>query len=176
MHHQELKFRCRLLLGSQADAEDAYSRAAVLALERYSRYANVIRNPRAWLLRLVINTCITMMRERRRGILLLGDMDSGPAAEARSSLREAPEEQYAQKQVQRELRRMLRVHIRGLPRRLRQPVVLRLVMDKEYHVIAERLGITQANARKRVQHGREELMRVLQDSLQALLGEKAVLP
>jgi RNA polymerase sigma factor (sigma-70 family) len=169
-HQKEMKARCRALLGNSADAEDAYSRTALLALENYARYADVLRDPRAWLLRLVINTCITVMRERRREKHIEAAAGELAAASTGGGLQDVPEEQYAQKQIRKRLRRALSMHIYGLPRRLRQPLVLRLVLNKDYEFVAERLDITLPNARKRVQHAREELIDVLQDSLEDLIG------
>lgn len=166
-HHAELMARSLKLLGNRADAEDACSRAALLALQDHRRRAEALREPRAWLLRVISNTCVSMMRERKRRRLLDGEeplagLVPGPGAS------ETPEEPYAWRQVRGRLRRALLVQIRALPSHLRQPVVLRLVMAREYRFIAKRLGITQANARKRVQLGREALCRMLGGALQDL--------
>lgn len=137
------------------DAEDALGRASLIALEKFSRYAGTLENPWAWLRRLVFNTCISLLRERQRERQVASLDDEEPAVEVPSH--ETPEAIF----LRRELGHWLRRHIDALPEQLQVPVRMRLVLELEYSEIAERLSISENNARKRVQFGRERLRRQL---------------
>jgi RNA polymerase sigma factor (sigma-70 family) len=144
-----------LMGGNRADAEDALGRALLTALEKFSRYASRIYNPWAWLRRLVFNTCISMLRERQRERRVM--LPEPEEQQPEPPTFETPEELFLRQEA------MLRLHqlIEELPELLQGPVVLRLLQAKDYSEIAAHFSITEENARKRVQLGRQELQRGL---------------
>ena len=140
----------RHLNGVHSDAADAVSRSMFVARKRLPEYALHVANLEAWLTRLTCNVCLDMHRERRRGAAAAVDLDdvAEQIAQARS-----PEDNL----LQTEACHAITAAIGGLPVRLRVVAELRFVEDLDYHVIARRLLITQASARKRVQQAREIL-------------------
>ena len=66
----------------------------------------------------------------------------------------------------------IRGAIEALPRPLRMVAEMRFVQELEYDVIAERMSITEANARKRVQQARELLRPRLKHLADLSLGVK----
>ncbi|MCF8467319.1 MAG: sigma-70 family RNA polymerase sigma factor [Sneathiella sp.] len=162
--HRDYLFRLSMLWMnvSAADAEDAFSDATVRAYEKYKAHADQISNERAWFARLLHNICIDKHRANKRlknlyeKVKEIGDIDNS-ALENRQL---TPEGSL----LNSELGRILNRAINNLPERLKAPVVLRLVQGEEYDDIARALGITNDNARKRVQQARL----ILRESLAVL--------
>ncbi|EPX64100.1 RNA polymerase, sigma-24 subunit, ECF subfamily [Cystobacter fuscus DSM 2262] len=154
LHQQELLALCASLFrGSRVDAEDALSRALLTAMEKFTRYADAVQNPQAWLKRLVYNTCISILRERQRERRLM-------LPEAEEQTLEVPVLDTPEtSSLREELGRHLEQTLHSLPERLQAAVRMRLVLGLEYAEIAARLSISESNARKRVQLGREQLRR-----------------
>ena len=148
---------------SAADAEDAFSDATVRAYEKYKAHAAQISNERAWFARLLHNICIDKHRANKRlknlydKVKEIGDIDQS-ALETRQLTPEGT-------LLNSELGRTLTRAINNLPERLKAPVVLRLVQGEEYDNIARALGISNDNARKRVQQARI----ILRESLAVLM-------
>ncbi len=137
---------------SAADAEDAFSDATIRAYEKYAVHATQISNERAWFARLLHNICIDKHRSNTRVRNLhdkIKDMSviDFSALETRAL---SPEGLL----LNAELGRTLTKAVSDLPVRLKAPVILRLVQGEEYDDIARALGISNDNARKRVQQGR----------------------
>jgi RNA polymerase sigma-70 factor (ECF subfamily) len=66
--------------------------------------------------------------------------------------------------VRREQDARLRQALNNLPSKLREPFILRFLHDMAYEEIAERLNLTPANVRKRIQQAREKLKEILNKS------------
>jgi RNA polymerase sigma-70 factor (ECF subfamily) len=145
--------------GNVSEAEDAFSRASLLATEKYARYAERLRNPHTWLARLFINTCLSVLRERQRQPWARPEDEECLEV----AVLESPEDRFARQR----LAHLLCQRIDELPERLRSPVELRLVHEHTYPDIARRLRISEVNARKRVQQGRALLRRGLEPYLAA---------
>jgi RNA polymerase sigma factor (sigma-70 family) len=154
-HRDELRRQSlRLSNGHRADAEDALSEAMLKAAQAFPRLE--LRNARAWLLRLVRNSCIDRHRERRRGERAAQDIgidvEAIPAAAPRPP--RTPEALLAARQDLSALRSALG----ALPPLLAEP--LRLHLDERPDgEIAGRLGITREVVRKRRQMARDFLRR-----------------
>lgn len=164
-HARELYGRCLAWTGGRReDAEEALSRAAVLAFQKFPTRPDELTNPRGWLLRLTYNTCMDLHRERRRERAEPhDDLEALGAGEAMPARRfdESPEGAVLNAELWAYLHRCLG----ELPPRLRDPMRLHLLHEIRYRNIAEALAITEVNVRKRIQHGREILRRQLRQYL-----------
>ncbi|GLQ06702.1 hypothetical protein GCM10007924_19230 [Sneathiella chinensis] len=144
---------------SHTDAEDAFSDATIRAFEKYAAHATQISNERAWFARLLHNICIDIHRSnKRRGTLRekvkeISDIDTGLL----DTVIYTPEARL----INSEIGAMITTAIQDLPEKLRQPLVMRLVSGDEYDHIACTLGISNDNARKRVQQARAILRKKL---------------
>jgi len=152
-HRNDLRRQSlRFAGGNPAEAEDALSEAMLKAAEAFSTGA--IREHRAWLLRLVHNTCMDRHRSWRRQNGLSGIVyDGAPSAPAVvPAPSRSPEEHLTGEQLIGSLQRA----IRALPRSLAEPLLLYLddVSDAE---IARRLSVTLEVVRKRRQLARDRL-------------------
>ncbi len=159
--HKEYLFRLSMIWMniSAADAEDAFADATIRAYEKYAAHAAQISNERAWFARLLHNICIDRHRANRR----LGNLYDKvkEISEIEFAMLETRQLTPEGRLLNRELGGRLHAAITELPKRLRAPVILRLVQGEEYDDIAQRLGISNDNVRKRVQQGRA----ILRDKL-----------
>lgn len=153
-HREAARRRCLFLMkGRPEDAEEALSRAALSALRHSLTEPTLLLNERAWVLRLAANACFDVYREqKRRRETSLEGLAVAPIEGAAFAC-ESPEKAC----LDAELQHYLRACIRALPLRLRESARLRLLEEKPYPDIARDLGITQDNARKRVQEARKVL-------------------
>ncbi|WP_071783215.1 RNA polymerase sigma factor [Rubidibacter lacunae] len=157
-HNDYLYRRCLIWMGGNPnDAEEALSRATLKAWEKLPVYADRIENLRAWLTRMTHNLCVDMHRERGRAAMPVGDIEELIASGSIRSRMESPETVL----LRQELNCHLRTAISELPAGLREPFVLHHCQEQPYTQIASYLGLTNANARKRVQQARSQLKRRL---------------
>lgn len=146
---------------SATDAEDALSDATIRAFEKYKKHFHNINNERAWFARLLHNICIDRHRSNRRRFQLgerVKEVNTIDDA-AFDKVELTPEAQL----LNTELGRNLAAAIYQLPEKLRTPLVMRLVHGEEYDIIARHLGISNDNARKRVQQARALLRKSLSE-------------
>lgn len=144
---------------SASDAEDALSDATLRAYEKYEQNAAHITNERAWFARLLHNICIDIHRSNKRRSRLNEKVKEVVTIDtsAFETVELTPESEL----LNSELGVSLLDAINELPEKTRQPLVMRLVRGEKYDDIAVFLGITNDNARKRVQQGRAVLRRKL---------------
>lgn len=140
--------------GNHAEAEDALSEAMLKAAQAYPTTA--VREPRAWLLRLVFNACIDRHRRHRRQDRAMQDVavNGGARQPAADRSVRSPEELLDGAQQINDLERALRT----LPPLLAGPLMLYLdeMSDAD---IAARLKVTREVVRKRRQMARDWLRR-----------------
>lgn len=165
MRHQDHLLRqcLGIMSGNVADAEDALSSAMIRASTRFGAYADEIVNERAWLSRLVRNSCIDHFRSESRHQRILGANGFGPdaarpgqvqtTAPAGAAAQPSPE----QKAIDRNSLSRLGDDLNRLPEHLRAPLMMRFLRDMSYAEIAEALSLTNAAVRKRVQLARQRL-------------------
>ncbi len=156
MHQPHLLAVCyRQMRWIGADADDAVSRSMMVAHAKLPEYAAQILDVEAWLTRLTCNVCLDIKKERVRGTRRAEVLDERVLTRRDASLPAAlsPEEVVLLGQLGDRIRSALA----ELPPPLRSVAELRFVQEMGYDVIAERLSITEANARKRVQQAREML-------------------
>ncbi len=143
-------FRCCLLWnsGRHEHAEEAFSRAALRAFEKYPKYRGKLDNPRYWLRRLTFNTCMDLHRDesrRRSHLENATDVETLASPHSRSP---AGDYLMAERWVH------LRAALAELPNRLRTPMELHFLQDMSYSEVATALAISQVNLRKRIQQAR----------------------
>jgi RNA polymerase sigma-70 factor, ECF subfamily len=109
----------------------------------------------SWLLRIVKNQCLMLIR-RRRGVQLvrLDDRDPEDSMSIQLSSGEVdPEGEFGSREVQH----LLQMEIRRIPPLLRTVIMLRDVMQLSIADVAEHLGITVPAAKSRLLRARFEL-------------------
>jgi RNA polymerase sigma-70 factor (ECF subfamily) len=171
IHRPHLQAVCyRQMRRVHADADDAVSRSMLVAHAKLPEYAAQILDVEAWLTRLTCNVCLDIKKERCRGSRKSESLDERILSRREATLPEplSPEEAVLLAQVGAGIRSA----IAELPASLRAVAELRFVQELGYDVIAERLSITEANARKRVQQARERLRPRLMHLADASLGLK----
>lgn len=156
IEHQDYLFKqsLRFMSGNAADAEDALSQAMLKASQHFN--AAEIRNERAWLTRLVHNACMDQHRARRRQQRLAEEILPDDAEEVPTLQPQAPCAPDEALQLS-QLFETLESHLRQLPVTLLEPLMLRVIEDKSYTEIAERMGLSNCAVRKRIQLARDHL-------------------
>jgi RNA polymerase sigma-70 factor (ECF subfamily) len=145
----------KIMNGDVCEAEDALSAAMLKAWEKMNLYREKIINFKGWALRLTENVCLDHLRKHRRLVcydeipesLTPEEFDQGhffmESTEKYQSLEALFEGIFE--------------FVHGLPRRLRDPALLRFLFSVSYRDMARRLHISEENARKRVQEVRSAL-------------------
>lgn len=145
----------RQMSGIHADAADAASRTMLMAWEKLPLSAGEILNVKAWLTRLGCNVCFDMHRERQRRTRAVDAFTTVAKIGTHPSVRDVPSPE--RKFLSDEACSKIRDAIAELPPTLRNAATRRFLQDQSYEAIARDAGITEANARKRVQQARELL-------------------
>lgn len=139
----------RLLVGHPDDAEDALSETMLKAWESLKQQGSEIANVRAWLVCVGRNVCTDWWRRRGRFVSYSDVADETGHYEV-ADHNAGPEDMV----LAREARGRAVGLMEHLPPRLRESMVLYAFHDLSYAEIARKLGITEANARKRMQQAR----------------------
>ena len=158
LSHQTYLYRCclRWMGYNTTDAEDALTLARWKAYQKFPQYADQIQQVRSWLTKLCYRVCLDLRRSVRPS-LNLEDLENEIPLPARSS-----PYQYA---IALETEETIHQTIQNLPLLLRQAFILRCIEELSYPEIAQRLEITEANARKRVAQARAKLRNTLKSQL-----------
>lgn len=154
-HHDYLrKQSLKLMAGNLPDAEDALSVAMLNGHRAFS--AHVIHNERAWLTRVLHNACMDHYRNHRRYSKWPEQTDPRevePIESPFAARPQSPEDDL----LGREHVADLLVTLLSLPDTLLEPLVMRCFQDMAYSEIAERLNLTNAAVRKRVELARKKM-------------------
>jgi len=158
LSHQAYLYRCclRWMGYNPMDAEDALNLAMWKAYRKFTQYANQIRQWRSWLTKLCHRTCLDFQRSVRPS-LNLEELDNELGTPDCLS-----PYQYA---IALETEETVNQAMQKLPFLLRQAFILRCIEELSYSEIAQRLEITEANARKRVEQARAKLRKSLKPQL-----------
>jgi RNA polymerase sigma factor (sigma-70 family) len=163
-HHRGLFSIClKLLGGNRADAEDALNHAALVAFRRFPLLEE-LDSPKAWLARVVRNTCIDLlrMRDRERAWRAEPREVSAPSElERQLDPGPNPEDSYLQREVMNQLCRALQ----AIPSHLREPLLQRAMTELSYSQMASQSPLTEVNLRKRVQEARRLLRKHIECQL-----------
>ena len=137
----------RWLTGNDADAADVVQEAAVRALSFFEGFRG--GDARAWLLRIVRNTCYTWLRRNRTEKMMPLDEATHDPGE-----RAANPEQAA---ISRADRRTLQAAIAELPVEFRAALVLREIEGLAYKEIAHVTGVPMGTVMSRLARARNRL-------------------
>lgn len=153
-HDYLFKQSLRFMAGNMADAEDALSQAMLKGSQHFD--SNTILNERAWLTRLVHNSCMDQHRSRKRQLRLSEEVWQDDAEDVPTLAPQAmrtPDEALHMNQVFGELEHQLQ----QLPVSLLEPLMMRVIEERSYDDIAENLGLSNCAVRKRIQLARDRL-------------------
>ena len=161
--NQDYLYRCcRKWMGNLTDAEDALSRAMLKAWEKLRDCTDDIKNFKAWLTKLTHNLCADIHRERNRGAVGVDSLDTIAIGNETELI--SQEETPVCAAMQRELKLFFRGAIDELPDRLRETFILHFESGLSYPDIAEQLGISYDNVRKRISQARAILRQRFNDN------------
>lgn len=153
--HKNYLYGCCLdwMGGNPTDAEDALSEAMVKAIEKLRKSEPSIENYKAWLTRLTYSLCMDIQRKRRRNPVEIMDLEA--IASEKNDL--VIQEEISDPERLRNLELFFGNAIDTLPPRMRE--TFHLYLQKKYSLkeIAEQLGISYDNARKRMSQARRIL-------------------
>ncbi|MBV8645849.1 sigma-70 family RNA polymerase sigma factor [Paludibacterium sp.] len=151
-----LKYQCRRLAGGDTDeAGDLFSLVLFKLITEQPEQMRSIRHLGGWLRRVAQNKSIDLQRTRQaeaRHSQQLTHLQETCGNRPRS-----PEQEL----LIGELRQKIQYALETLPPRLLAVAELRFLHEASYEVIAQELGITQVNARKRAQEARRLLVQHL---------------
>jgi RNA polymerase sigma factor (sigma-70 family) len=142
----------RWLTRNGADAEDLVQDAYLRALKAFDGFRG--DNGRAWLLRIVRNTCYTWLQENREHELTAAFDEETHVTEDSSSDPETLLLRSADKQFLNEA-------LERLPLEFREVIVLRELEGLSYKEIAELAGIPVGTVMSRLARARERLQQLL---------------
>lgn len=166
-HYRGLLASARRRLGSVSDAEDAVQETLLRAFRGLDRFGTTGDwRLGAWLTRILVNVCADAGTRRQAVDRLQGKL-AGVGAGAERDVADLASDPVALDAVRRALD--------ALPASQRRAFVLRVVEDLPYPTVAQELGITEDNARARVQRARAALRQVLTDT-RAVSGTLATAP
>jgi RNA polymerase sigma-70 factor (ECF subfamily) len=137
----------RYLLRDDADAEDAVQDACLRALRYFAGFRGV--EGRAWLLRIVRNTCYTWRRRRNAEPAVSLDDD----LHAEHAAGESPEDAL----ILAAGRDALHAAIEALPAEFREAIVLRELEGLSYREIGEVAGVPVGTVMSRLSRARKRL-------------------
>lgn len=148
-----MNYALKMMARHEQDAEDAMSITRLKAARSLERMPVVEPAQFAWLKQILANVCIDLHRDRARSgrvmeLATQGELDVHP--------RGTPDPEGVLER-RRAIERVV-LAAAALPVSLRRPLVLRIVLEWSYDRIGTHLGISPANARKRVQLARQQLL------------------
>jgi len=143
------------ILRNRGDAQDEVQKACCKAFEHLHQYHGDAEFL-TWLLRIVSNQCLMLIRFRRKARFVYLDADAGREKSVPVELPSSganPEKLWAD----HEIREVLQREIRRIPPLLRSVLMLRDVQELPMPEVAERLNITVPAAKSRLLRARAEL-------------------
>lgn len=140
----------RLLVRDAQDADDVVQESYLRALRGFKGFRG--ESSRAWLLKIVRNTCFTWIRDNRAHSVWT-ELDE----EAHSSESPTPEVQS----VRNEAARAVTNCIEQLPLEFREAIVLREMEQMSYQEIADVTGVPQGTVMSRLSRARARLSQCL---------------
>lgn len=158
-HYQGCFRTAMSILRNTADAEDAVQNGVLNAFIHIADFQHRA-NFRTWLISIVVNECLTIIRKRRRGRHISIEQDCTTprqSAELRSSANTPEEFHHAN-----ELAESVFSNVGRLPSLFRNVLMMQAVEGLETAKVAERLGISREAVKSRAHRARLELRRRLE--------------
>jgi RNA polymerase sigma-70 factor (ECF subfamily) len=147
---------CRYILDSRESAEDATSEVFLKLHRSIESYDGSIPFPR-WLLRVAGNQCIDVLRHKKRGRQVMGEVKEGVVVIEAASSDPSPLGAV----LSAEERAKVRDAIARLPESYRVPLVLRYYGELSYDEIAQYLGLQRNYVAALIFRAKQELRRKL---------------
>ena len=147
-----LSLSIRWVNGNEGEAREIMSGAMMRALDHLGSKDVYIRNPKAWLARILRNHCIDTLRVKARNPDFAVDLEF--LIHSKDHLLHKREHSPERHLVENEDYERVKAAVEALPDRLRSVMILRAYQDMPYKEIAMHLEITPATARKRIQEAR----------------------
>ena len=147
--------------GNPLDAEEVLSIATLKAWDNLQKYADKITNFQAWLTRLTHNICVDIHRERQRFLRNYQSLDIMVSEYKQDII--SQEETPDLAAMLQDIEIFFEGAINELPPRLRGTLKLYILDDLSYQEIADKLHISNSNARKRISQGRKILWQRFND-------------
>ena len=169
LHHQGLAYNVAYrILGDADSASDATQDGFIKAFQKLSQYRG--GSFKAWLLRIITNTCYDALRARKRRptTSLEGDEEEDSDSERDGRLVDASERPDAYV-IRRELARVLQAAIEELPADQRITLVLADIEGLDYLEIAQATGAALGTVKSRLSRARAKMRDML-------LAQKELLP
>lgn len=144
-----------MILRDRGDAQDEVQEAWCKALQHLDQFRGDTEFP-GWLLRIVSNQCLMLIRSRSRARFVYIDAGTGREGGRAMDLRfrgADPERRL----IDREMKRVLEREIGRTPPLFREVLMLRDIQELPMSSVAKRLRITTAAAKSRLQRARTEL-------------------
>jgi RNA polymerase sigma-70 factor (ECF subfamily) len=143
------------MLRDRAEGQDEVQKACLRAFEHLDQYHGEAEFLH-WMLRIVVNQCLMLMRVRRRARFLY--LDGGREHNGRWPIElPAPSLSPEREVIQREMHDILQTEIRRIPPLLRRVLQLRDLEGLPMMDVAQQLGITVPAAKSRLLRARNEL-------------------
>jgi RNA polymerase sigma-70 factor (ECF subfamily) len=145
------------ILRNRAEAEDEVQQAFWKAFEHLDQYLGEAEFC-TWLLRIVVNECRMLMRDKKRARFIYLDAGhSGSGGRPMEPLSPGADPEH--EAVKCEMIEMLRTEMRRVPPLFRKVILLRDMEGLPMPEVADRLGITVPAAKSRLLRARSELRR-----------------
>lgn len=164
--YREHLYRCcvKWMNGNYTNAEEALSRVMIKAWDKVKDGKYVVTNFKAWFTRLTRNLCVDIHRESNRVLRRVESIEA--MAEEEGEQIASPDENPMLTATRQELDVLAKNAIEKLRTRLREVFVLYFYEEQSYREIAEQLGISYDNVRKRIAEARAILKQELREYVQ----------
>jgi len=163
------------ILRDRGDAQDEVQKACCKAFEHLDQYHGDAEFL-TWLLRIVSNQCLMLIRVRSRARFLYIDACADPAGSRPVEL-PSPSADPEHELLDHELKDVLQREIRRIPPLLRNVLMLRDVQELPMQDVADRLHITVPAAKSRLLRARTELRaRVMRHCRKPVTRNQPLLP
>jgi RNA polymerase sigma-70 factor, ECF subfamily len=154
-HYQTCVNLASFMLHDRGEAQDEVQEACWKAFEHLHQYHGDAEFV-SWLLRIVVNQCLMLLRVRRRTQFCYLDDDGRQNGSRPLELSaNTPDPEHAVVSCEQE--EILRNEIRRIPPLLRNVILLRDLQELPMGTVAEQLGISVAAAKSRLLRARAEL-------------------
>ena len=158
LEHQTVVYKLALrMTANPADAEDCAQEAFVKAFRSLASFRGDASFS-SWLYRLTTNTCLDLLRSRKRkGEVSLTDSDDTDAEWDIPDGADSPEE-FA---VRKETRETVREALRKLPPDFREVLLLRELGGLSYEEIGQQMSLEAGTVKSRIFRARKKLAAIL---------------